>query len=310
MGGHLSPPMISKTVAGRQSARAICIGAVLLAATACQAGCGSATRSQSAVQSSTSNPAGLPRTVRVSGYSVTAACSGPVSATRPTVVLLPGLTTPLTTFTFIQTQLSRRTRVCSIDRPGEGTSSEPRTNQTLAGSAAILHQLLARLEVSAHGVVLVGHSLGGLIAAKYASQYRGTHQVKALVLLDATPPGLPASALRLIPPGARGPAGQYRRATAAFRSGEDQERLVLKSAPIPPIGDVPLIVVQHGRPIFTGVSGYGRQLQKIWSEGQRAWLRLSPRSRMVIARKSGHLIYLNQPSLTLRLIQQGLSEAG
>ena len=215
----------------------------------------------------------------------------------------------MTTFTFIQDQLSRLTTVCSYDRPGEGTGPKPRTKQTLADSAALLHQLLARLDVASHGVIVVGHSAGGLIAAKYASQYRGSHQVKALVLLDATPPSLVGRTLRLIPPGAGGPAGQYRSWTAGFRTGDDGEKLVLTSTPLPPIGNVPMIVVQHGRPIFAGVTGYGRQLQEVWSEGQRAWLRLSPRSHMVIARRSGHLIYLDQPSLTLRVIRQALSEA-
>jgi pimeloyl-ACP methyl ester carboxylesterase len=236
-------------------------------------------------------------------------CTGSVNASRPTIVLLPGATKPLTTFVFIQNHLSGVTRVCSYDRPGEGTSSRPRVKQTLADSAAILHAVLARLDVAAHGIVLVGHSLGGLVAANYASQYRGTHQVRALVLLDATPPGLTESVLRLIPPDARGPAAQFRSWVAGFASGEDQERLVLTGAAVSSIGDVPLIVARHGRPIFADLSGYGRQLEEIWWQDQRAWLRLSPLSHLVVARKSGHAIYLDQPFLTLRLIRQALAEA-
>ena len=301
--------MISSPAGRRGWAKANWLGALILAAGGCLAACGSATRSHPAIQSPTRSVAGVPGTVRVSGYSVTVKCTGPVNATTPTIVLLSGATEQLTTFTFVQGQLSRLTRVCSYDRPGEGTSSRPQTEQTLADSAAVLHQLLARLGVSAHGVILVGHSLGGLIAATYASRYRETRQVKALVLLDATPPSFTARALQLIPPSARGPAGQFRSWVAGFRSGQDQERLVLTSAPMPPIGNVPLIAVQHGRPIFAGVAGYGRQLEQIWSEGQRAWLTLSPRSRLVTARKSGHPIYLDQPSLTIGLIQRALSEA-
>ena len=301
--------MISSPAGRRGWARANWLGALLLAAGGCLAACGSATRSQPAVQSPTSSAAGVPRTVRVSGYSLTVKCTGSVNATTPTIVLLAGATNQLTTFTFVQSQLSRLTRVCAYDRPGEGTSSRPRVKQTLGDSAAILHQLLARLDLSAHGVILVGHSLGGLIAAAYASRYREIHQVKALVLLDATPPGFTARALQLIRPSAPGPAGLFRSWVAGFRSGEDQERLVLTNTPMPPIGSVPLIVVEHGRPIFAGVAGYGRQLEQIWSDGQHAWLRLSTRSRLVTARKSGHPIYLDQPSLTIGLIRQALAEA-
>jgi pimeloyl-ACP methyl ester carboxylesterase len=290
--------MISFPARGRRS---ICVGASLLALGACQAGCGGASHAHRATH-------GPFRTVRVSGYALTVKCTGPRNTQKPTILLLSGVTEPLTTFTFIQNRLSHSARVCSYDRPGEGTSSKPQTRQTLAASAAILHQLLAKLDVAAHGVILVGHSLGGLIAATYASRYRQTHQVKALVLLDATPPNLGPSVLRLIPPQAGGPAGQFRSWVDGFRSGQNRELLLLRGELPPPIGNIPLLVVRHGRPIFAGVTGYARQLEAIWSAGQRAWLRLSPRSRMVVARKSGHPIYLDQPALTLRLIRGVLSE--
>jgi len=279
-------------------------GAALVVVAALVAGCGSAARSRSGT-----SRAGLPQTVHVSGYSLTVRCTGSARTARPTIVLLSGVTQPLTTFTFIQNRLSSEARVCSYDRPGEGTSSNPQTEQTLTDSVTILHQVLARLDVASHGVVLVGHSLGGLIAAQYAAQYRTTHQVRALVLLDATPPDLGTRVLRLIPRQARGPAGQFRSWIVSFRSGEDQERLLLEGASVRGIGKVPLIVVRHGRPIFAGLAGYGRRLEQLWWEGQRAWLRLSPLSQMVVARRSGHPIYLDQPFLTLRVIRKALSEA-
>ena len=64
----------------------------------------------------------------------------------------------------------------------------------------------------------------------------------------------------------------------------------------------------HPRPMPDD-DGRMQRLEAIWAAGQRMWLRLSTRSRMVIARSSGHSIYLNQPSLTLRLIRQAISEA-
>jgi pimeloyl-ACP methyl ester carboxylesterase len=144
------------------------------------------------------------RSVRVDGYSVTAKCTGRATGSTPTIVLLAGEDDPLSRFSRIQSKLSSLTRVCSYDRLGEGTSSRPRTDQTLADSAAVLHKLLARLHVASHGVVLVGHSLGGLIGARYASLYHS--QVKALVLLDASPPsveGKSRPSFRLAPPGWR-----------------------------------------------------------------------------------------------------------
>lgn len=268
------------------------------------AACGSASHA------SNRGAAGSPRAVRVDGYSVAVKCSGAAKGAAPTVVLLAGLTEPLTTFTFIQDRLSRVTRVCSYDRPGEGSSPGPKAEQTLAESARLLHDLLFALRLGSHGIVLVGHSLGGTIAAEYASQYRHTHQVKALVLLDATPVGFAGEVQKLIPPEATGASGEMRTVNRAIASGSNPESLLLGAAPMPPIGNVPLTVVRHGRPIFEGMGKYAKRLETIWAEGQRMWSRLSTRSRIVIARRSGHAIYLSEPSLTLQLIRQAISTAG
>ncbi len=239
---------------------------------------------------------------------MTVKCSNAVSGTSPTVVLLPGLTEPLTTFVPIQDQLSSATRVCSYDRPGEGSSPKPRTKQTLAESARLLHDLLSSLHLAAHGIVLVGHSLGGTIAAEYSSRYRRSGQVRAVVLLDATPVGFASELQRLIPPGTSGVAGEIRRVNAGIAAGNNPERLMFGPEPMPPIGGIPLTVVRHGRPIFDVVLKYAQQLEAIWVAGQRTWLRLSTRSRMVIARSSGHAIYLDQPALTLQLIREAIAE--
>lgn len=255
-------------------------------------------------------PRDATRTVRVDGYSITTKCTGSATARTPTIVLLAGEPDPLTKFDHLQRRLSDTTRVCSYDRLGEGTSSKPRSRQTLGDSAAILHALLSKLHAGSHGVVLVGHSLGGLVAAKYASRYRHSHQVKAVVLLDATPPSIVARIRRLIPAGTTGIAGEVRAEILGLATGHNPERLVFSGAPVAPIGNVPLTVVQHGRQIFGAVPTYGRRIQRIWSQGQRDWLALSPRSRMVIARHSGHYIYLDQPKLTLRLIRRALAQVG
>lgn len=280
------------------------VAACALVAAGFAAGCGSASRA------SNRSAAGSPQAVRVDGYSVTVNCTGAVKGASPTVVLLAGLTEPLTTFTYIQDRLSGVTRVCSYDRLGEGSSPKPKTQQTLADSARLLHDLLSALHVGSHGIVLVGHSLGGTIAAEYASRYRRTHEVKALVLLDATPVGFAGEVQKLIPPEATGAAGETRTVNLAIASGSNPERLLLGAAPMPSIGSVPVTVVRHGRPIFGGVGGYAKRLETIWAVGQRRWLRLSTRSQMVIARRSGHPIYLDEPSLTLDLIRQAISTAG
>lgn len=84
-------------------------------------------------------------------------------------------------------QLAQHTQVIAYDRAGMGFSSKPTHDRTWD---ELYFELL---EVIGHGSptyppVLVGHSLGGLIAYTFAKRY--TKQVSGVVLLDPTPPPL------------------------------------------------------------------------------------------------------------------------
>lgn len=100
----------------------------------------------------------------------------------PTVVIIPGAGDCSYAWMPIQHTLARFTRVISYDRPGLGSSDDgpaPGPEQ----SVTELHTLLERANVGGP-VVLVGHSLGGLIARLYAQRY--PEQVAGLVFVDST----------------------------------------------------------------------------------------------------------------------------
>ena len=100
----------------------------------------------------------------------------------PTVILeaaAPGWSLYWST---VQPQLARTTRVCAYDRAGLGWSDRgplPRTGQRMAKE---LHCLLERAGI-AGPYVLVGHSLGGLVARLYQHDY--PQEVVGMVLVDA-----------------------------------------------------------------------------------------------------------------------------
>uniref|UniRef100_Q022C4 Alpha/beta hydrolase fold n=1 Tax=Solibacter usitatus (strain Ellin6076) TaxID=234267 RepID=Q022C4_SOLUE len=119
------------------------------------------------------------RLVDVGGHRLYLSCTGEGS---PTVVLDSALGVVSYSWTPIQAEVSRFTRVCSYDRAGYGLSDPgplPRTSKQLASE---LHSLLGTAE-EAGPYVLVGHSLGGLTIRLFTQAHPA--EVAGLVLVDS-----------------------------------------------------------------------------------------------------------------------------
>lgn len=100
----------------------------------------------------------------------------------PTLVLLHGFTGSKENWLPLMRRLAPRWRVLAPDLPGWGDSS--RLPDTDYGYGAQVERLAAWLPtVTDAPVVLVGHSMGGGIAALFAARHPG--QVSQLVLVDA-----------------------------------------------------------------------------------------------------------------------------
>jgi pimeloyl-ACP methyl ester carboxylesterase len=83
----------------------------------------------------------------------------------------------------VQPSIARFTRACSYDRAGAAWSDVGPTPRTMKQEAYELRLLLRTAGIKPP-YVLVGHSLGGLIARVYASEFRG--EVAGVVLVDST----------------------------------------------------------------------------------------------------------------------------
>jgi len=283
-----------------QRLRNITLAAITV--TTLAAGLAGCAPSASAQDATSGHPAltAVANRITVGTASVNVLCTGTATA-KPTVILLAGEPDPLTTFTALQKILSKTTRVCSYDRLGEGESAKPASAQTLADSTAVLNGLLQAEKITGK-VVVVGHSLGGLIAATFAHRY--PNRVAGVVLMDATAPSVAGAIDTLIPASATGAAGEVRTEVGAFSTAAtNPEMLVSDGQPVGSLGKIPVTVVQHGKPIYAPVPTYGAQLQSIWTAGQHQLAALSTVSKFVTATKSGHYIYLDQPALAIRLIK-------
>jgi len=103
----------------------------------------------------------------------------------PATVLIHGLGGFAESWRHNIPELARHSRVIALDLPGFGRSGKPRRQYTTAFLARGLDGLFSALGVEQ--VRLVGHSLGGAVAARYALDHPG--RVERLALLGAALPG-------------------------------------------------------------------------------------------------------------------------
>ena len=135
-------------------------------------------------------PAPLGKLVDVGGYRVHLYCTGTGS---PTIVIVGA------GFSFnwglVQPEVAKFTQVCSYDHSGIGWSeSGPKDSCSLRVSE--VHTALKNAGIKGP-YVLVGHSLGGLVARVYAGQYPDEvagmvfvdHAVHFVLMLGPPPPG-------------------------------------------------------------------------------------------------------------------------
>jgi pimeloyl-ACP methyl ester carboxylesterase len=125
------------------------------------------------------NPPG--RLVDIGGRSLHLDCSGPRTA-GPTIVFESGLGEGFYVWALVRAEVQKEHRACAYDRAGIGFSDPTPQPRTVEALNTDLHELLVRSGETGP-FVLVGHSLGGLLASRYAKRY--ANEVAGLVLVDS-----------------------------------------------------------------------------------------------------------------------------
>lgn len=123
------------------------------------------------------------RLVDLGGYRLHLYCAGPNRADAPTIVLSAGSGEYAVDWALVQPVVAESLRVCSYDRAGEGWSDPGPVPRTFRQEVAELRMALVRAGERGPYVV-VGYSIGGLIAREFVAEYPG--EVSGLVLLSPT----------------------------------------------------------------------------------------------------------------------------
>jgi pimeloyl-ACP methyl ester carboxylesterase len=278
--------------------------AIALALAVVTTSCSGGSAAPRASPSTPGSPAGdLDKTVEINGVKIHAVCSGEGGAA--TVVLLPGFGEATSSMDSVRDSVDSFARVCTYDRPGIGLSDPPAHDQTFTTEARDLHALLPALGTEPP-YVLVGHSLGGPLAVRYADLYG--EQVGGVLLLDATPVGW-LDAIREVPGGTEGGRqlhDDYRLLTHPAANVErlDSIRAFDEMAAVKTLGAAGLsvLVARRGREGLDLPQREIRRLDATWDEGQRAWASLALDSYLRHV-DSGHFIQNDRLDLVVRQVR-------
>jgi len=232
----------------------------------------------------------------------------------PDVVILHGLGTTSQDWLPVSRLLARRYRVTLVDLPGHGMSPMPEPF-SLDRAVAALDQALS--ETSDRPVILVGHSLGGLVAAAEAARH--PERVRGLVLVETAlrPQVSAAQRAQLEARLDQDYRGLLRSSYLEMaRDSAQGEKLFAEAAQLDPADVKPWIHLAW----IADLSGMMRKLQppllavlapRSW-EPMETWTHAAealgysyaPRVRPVRLEGCGHFIMLDRPAALAQLIDR------
>lgn len=203
---------------------------------------------------------------------------------------------------FLAPLLSPFARVISYDRAGLGESSPPEKARNLED---FLHELEAVLEAAevVYPVVLVGHSLGGVIALEFVRRFPG--RVAGLALLDSSHPDQLARFAAVTDTERLSAEAEDRRLMLEQHPERPDLEALLGQGPLRAgeLGDLPTTVISRAslvgaeRPADVTAQDwrYKQAREIVWQQLQTELASLSAPARHIRLSGSGHYVHFDQP---------------
>ena len=253
-------------------------------------------------------PAPFNGKVDIGGCSIQIDCLG---VGTPTVIVETELNASATNnpaWRAIAQRVAQLTQICLYDRAGRGESDPPPAGKRSSDDiVADLHLALARAGIT-RPYLLAGHSIGGIFALDFVRLH--PREVAGVVLIDSSHPEQVAGWRRVFPnptPGEPEAVTHAREVLKNMDHADNPESIDIgesyaEAGALQSLGSRPLIVLTHSskwkmvpnlpEPVLAKLEAEDQRLQ-------RCFLKLSRRSRQMVAASAGHELPEEDPDLVV-----------
>lgn len=208
---------------------------------------------------------------------------------NPAIVLINGAGGPIEAWLKVWGKLGRDNVVFAYNRLGIGKSSKPKEPQTGGVMVRDLKSILFSLKIEPP-YLIVGHSLGGLVAHLFALTY--PDDVCGIIFLESST----VQDVLANPKKAKG-KGQN-----AFSEVGHVRATVTEIQAFSVFPDIPISVIAGGKPAFAWFMP--KSIKEERMKHQKELLKLSRQGSVVIAKNSGHFPQLTEPDLVIQEIKR------
>lgn len=233
----------------------------------------------------------------------------------------------------------KNVRFCSYDRSGLGWSDSTPHNFSILNEVDDLNKALVKLGIE-NNIFIVAHSYGGFVTSIFSQKYK--EKIKGIILVDSNSlnyfnnnPDIikkskyfsyfikilaPVGLIQLIskfilknqiPPGELKEQYRFFDLSSSTKSLQSLATSginfhstikIVNNYSIPK--EIPIIIISRG----LIDKGFGSEKSEFdWREGHRILHKFHPKSKLVIAEKSDHMIHFKQPELIIKSIRNILN---